>query len=236
MTMETLVRCDRAGRAYGRGPSAVVALHDATCAIEAGALIALTGPSGSGKSTLLHLIAGLDEPTAGSVDWPSLGARTSLRPGRIGIIFQGPSLLPPLDVAENVALPLLLCGASEASARAAAEQALDLLGLSDLAGKLPDELSGGQAQRVAIARALAVRPRLILADEPTGQLDVETGAHVVDVLLEAALVSGAAVLINTHDPRIAERMRSQWTMQDGRLDTGRLDIGCLDTAGPTSWS
>ena len=236
-----LVRCDRAGRAFGRGPSAVVALHDATCSIEAGQQIALTGPSGSGKSTLLHLIAGLDEPTAGSIDWPALGKRTSLRPGQIGIIFQAPSLLPPLDVAENVALPLLLCGASEASARAAALQALDLLGLGDLASKLPDELSGGQAQRVAIARALAVHPRLILADEPTGQLDVETGTHVVDVLLEAALVSGAAVLINTHDPRIAERMASQWTIHDGRLDTdrldtGRLDAGCLNTGGSTSWS
>lgn len=225
MTTTTLVRCDRAGRVFGRGPSAVVALHDATCSIEAGQQIALTGPSGSGKSTLLHLIAGLDEATAGSIEWPALGEQTSLRPGQIGIIFQAPSLLPPLDVAENVALPLLLCGASQASAHAAAIHALELLGLRELAGKLPDELSGGQAQRVAIARALTVRPRLILADEPTGQLDVETGAHVVDVLLEAALVSGAAVLINTHDPNIAERMRSQWTMHDGRLVTG----------GPSSW-
>ncbi len=221
MTTAALVRCDRAGRTYGTGAHAVVALHEASCEIAPGQQIALMGQSGSGKSTLLHLIAGLDEPTAGTVDWPALGAKSTLRPGLIGIVFQAPSLLPPLDVTENIALPLLLCGASESAARAAAIHAMELLGLHTLARKLPEELSGGQAQRVAIARVLATRPRLILADEPTGQLDFETATHVIDVLLHAAAITGAALLLNTHDPLIADRLAIQWEMRDGRLYTDR---------------
>ncbi len=221
MTTAALVRCDRAGRTYGTGANAVVALNEASCEIAPGQQIALMGQSGSGKSTLLHLVAGLDEPTAGTVDWPALGAKSLLRPGLIGIVFQAPSLLPPLDVTENIALPLLLCGTSESTARAAAVEAMELLGLHTLARKLPEELSGGQAQRVAIARVLATRPRLILADEPTGQLDFETATHVIDVLLHAAAITGAALLLNTHDPLIAERLASQWEMRDGRLSTDR---------------
>jgi ABC-type lipoprotein export system ATPase subunit len=213
-----LVRCAGLARTFGRGSSAVVALHHATCEIEAGQLVALVGPSGSGKSTLLHLLAGLDSPTAGTLEWPAL-ADAPLRPGPVAVVFQAPSLLAPLDVLENVALPLLLAGAERAPANEAALAALRALGLDTIATKLPDELSGGQAQRVAIARALAGSPRLILADEPTGQLDHDTAAAVVDALIAAAERSGAALVIATHDHDIATRFTTRWRVADGRLYT-----------------
>jgi putative ABC transport system ATP-binding protein/lipoprotein-releasing system ATP-binding protein len=214
---EPLVRCDGAARTYGSGQTATVALQPAGCAVWPGARIALVGPSGSGKSTLLHLMAGLDDPTVGAVSWPGIGTRAALRPGPIAVIFQGPSLLPPLTVEENVALPLVLDGTPDAAAHHRARAALDRLGLRDLADKLPEEISGGQAQRVAVARALAGAPVLILADEPTGQLDRASGAAVVDVLLAAAEHSGAALVIATHDPTVAERLPERWEMHSGRL-------------------
>ena len=215
---EVLIRCDRAGRTFGTGRAAVAALRDATCEVRAGEHVALVGPSGSGKSTLLHLMAGLDTPTTGTVTWPALGERSQLRPGPVAVVFQGPSLLPPLDVAENVALPLLLAGAGEDEARIGALAALDRLALRDLGAKLPDELSGGQAQRVAIARALVGRPRLILADEPTGQLDQETAAVVIDVLIDAARNAHAALIVSSHDPTIFQRLEQRWNVLDGHLD------------------
>jgi ABC-type lipoprotein export system ATPase subunit len=221
-----LVRCDGVARTFGEGERAVVAVHGVDCQVLAGERIAVTGPSGSGKSTLVHLLAGLDAPTHGTVRWPALGDRAALRPGPVGVVFQGPSLLAPLDVAENVALPRLLAGTDEAEARAAAGRALDRLGLSDLAAKLPEELSGGQAQRVAVARVLAGQPRLILADEPTGQLDHTTGTAVVQALLAAAGVLGAALLLTTHDPVIAGLLPTRWTMADGRLQQGREVASC----------
>jgi ABC-type lipoprotein export system ATPase subunit len=211
-----LVRCSALARTFGRGPAAVVALHHATCEINSGQLVALVGPSGSGKSTLLHLLAELDTPTAGTVEWPALAGAAS-RPGPVAVVFQAPSLLAPLDVLENVALPLLLAGAGQAAANEAAHRALDALGLDAIAAKLPDELSGGQAQRVAIARALAGSPRLILADEPTGQLDHDTATAVVDTLIAAATRSGAALVIATHDQNIARRFATRWRVADGRL-------------------
>jgi len=212
-----LARCDGAARTFGDGRTAVVALQPTTCRIWPGARIALTGRSGSGKSTLLHLLAGLDEPSLGTVSWPALGPRSALRPGRVGMVFQGPSLLPALSVAENVALPLLLAGRSEAEAIAGAGAALARLGLADLSAKLPEEISGGQAQRVAVARALTGAPALLLADEPTGQLDHDNAAAVVDVLDEAARHSGAALVLATHDDEMAERLPEHWVMRDGRI-------------------
>lgn len=214
-----LVRCLDAARTYGAGSSATVALQPTSCVISASARIALVGPSGSGKSTLLHLMAGLDAPTLGTVDWPAIGSRDDLRSGAVGVVFQGPSLLPPLTVEENVALPLVLAGAGDADAHLRARIALDLLDLIDLADKLPEEISGGQAQRIAVARAIAGEPKLILADEPTGQLDRLNGAAVVDVLLAAADHTGAALLVSTHDMTVAERLPERWEMSDGRLDT-----------------
>jgi putative ABC transport system ATP-binding protein len=132
-------------------------------------------------------------------------------------VLQGPSLLPPLDVRENVALPLLLAGADEREAGTRADDAMRLVGVADLAHQLPEELSGGQAQRVAVARVVAMRPALVLADEPTGQLDHATGAHVLDVLEAAADAVGAALVLTTHDPAVAARLVGRWTMRDGRL-------------------
>ena len=136
------------------------------------------------------------------------------------MVFQGPSLLPPLSVVENVALPRQLAGVSSEEAVEEARGALARLGLTELADKLPEEISGGQAQRVAVARVLASRPLLILADEPTSQLDRENGAHVVDVLLEAADAAGAALVIATHDHTIADRFVTRWTVADGVVTTG----------------
>jgi ABC-type lipoprotein export system ATPase subunit len=215
-----LVRFEGAARSFGHDAAARVALRETDCEVPAGARIALMGPSGSGKSTFLHLMAGLDEPTVGSVDWPGIGPREALRPGPIALIFQGPSLIPALSVAENVALPLVLGGSSSGTAADRADQALARLGLEDLRDKLPEEISGGQAQRVAACRALAGEPRLILADEPTGQLDHTSGAQVVELLLEAADHAGAALVLSTHDPAIASRVPTHWRLADGVLTTG----------------
>lgn len=187
-----LIDCRDAARTYGQGENAVVAVHGATCRVRAGDRIAIMGPSGSGKSTLLHLMAGLERPTSGEIDWPALGRPATAHD--IGVVFQSPSLIPALDVAENAALPLVLSGASEAEARRRALSALAAVGVADLADKLPEELSGGQAQRVAVARVLALRPRVVIADEPTGQLDRATGRHVMDVLLDTAAELGAALV------------------------------------------
>lgn len=212
-----LVSCQGAARSYGEGATATVALQPTDCVVEPGARVALMGPSGSGKSTLLHLMAGLDTPTVGSVSWPALGDVGDLRPGPVAVIFQGPSLLAPLTVEENVALGLILSGTDDDEARDAARAALELVDLVDVRDKLPEEISGGQAQRVAVARALAGRPRLVLADEPTGQLDRANGTAVIETLLLAADHADAALVVSTHDPAIAEHLRERWRMRDGRL-------------------
>jgi ABC-type lipoprotein export system ATPase subunit len=224
-TREILARCDGVARTFGSGRAAVVAVSGVTCEIRNGDRIALMGPSGSGKSTLLHLIAGLDEPTRGLLTWPAIGSREQLRPGPVGVVFQAPSLLPPLDVLENVTLPLLLAGESPDVARRKAHGALERLDLGSLAAKLPEEISGGQAQRVAVARVLAGRPRLILADEPTGQLDHVVGALAIDALIDAAVASGAALVISTHEPRIGDRLEVVWQMRDGLLDR-EIGLAC----------
>ncbi|MCW2880755.1 MAG: transporter ATP-binding protein [Sphaerisporangium sp.] len=201
-----LVRCVDVARTYGQGQDAVVAVHGVTCTVGEGDQIALTGSSGSGKTTLLHLLAGLDRPTTGKIH---RGAAT------IGIVFQGPSLLPPLDVTENVALPLLIAGRDDAQARSEALLALEAVGIADLADRLPEELSGGQAQRVALARVLAAKPRLIIADEPTGQLDSVQADHVIDLLIGLASDLGAGLVVATHDRSIADRFPRRWDMRDG---------------------
>jgi putative ABC transport system ATP-binding protein/lipoprotein-releasing system ATP-binding protein len=213
------VRCARVSRTYGAGQAANVALQPTDCEVNAGQRIGLVGPSGSGKSTLLHLMAGLDDPSAGTVSWPAIGTRAQLRPGRVAVIFQGPSLLPPLSVLENTALPLLIGGMTDTEARRVAREALGKLGLAELADKLPEEISGGQAQRVAVARALAGEPSLILADEPTGQLDSVNATGVVDVLLAASAHAGAALVVSTHDDHVAARLPERWEIHNGQLTT-----------------
>jgi ABC-type lipoprotein export system ATPase subunit len=214
-----LVRCEGVARTYGHGPTATVALQATDCEVFAGQRIAVVGPSGSGKSTLLHLIAGLDDPSLGTVSWPAIGSRDELQPGPVAVVFQGPSLLPPLTVLENVSLPLVIGGMTDGAARDLARSALRTLDLEELADKLPEEISGGQAQRVAVARALAGEPTLILADEPTGQLDRANGAAVVDVLLAASEHAGSALVISTHDLTVAARLPERWEMHSGELQT-----------------
>jgi putative ABC transport system ATP-binding protein/lipoprotein-releasing system ATP-binding protein len=164
----------------------------------------------------MHLMAGLDEPTAGEIRWPLLRGSDALRPAKVAVVFQSPSLVPALSVAENVELPLILGGAP-GDTRAVALAALAQVGLAELAEKLPEELSGGQGQRVAMARAMAVRPKLLLADEPTGQLDQSTGKALIDALLEWLSGSQTALVIATHDPAVAERMADVWRMEHGHL-------------------
>jgi ABC-type lipoprotein export system ATPase subunit len=214
---DVLVRAKDLVRVYGTGSRAVRAVSAATFSVELGQRIALVGPSGSGKSTLLLLIAGLDAPTSGALTWPALGDPRNLRPGPITIAFQGPSLLPPLNVVENVALPLLLEGRAQTESVDAARVALDLFELGDIAEKLPEEISGGQAQRAGLARAIVGEPRLILADEPTGQLDHETAGRAMLALLDAADASGAAVVVATHDLAVAGTMDARWRIEAGEL-------------------
>jgi putative ABC transport system ATP-binding protein/lipoprotein-releasing system ATP-binding protein len=213
-----LVECDGASRVYGSGTTAAVALEPAYCAVAPRDRIAVIGPSGSGKSTLLHLMAGLDDPSRGEVRWPSIGPRDALRPGPVAVVFQGPSLLPPLTVLENVELPLVLAGTDQQAARHRATRALDALGLRDVRDKLPEEISGGQAQRAAVARALAGEPALLIADEPTGQLDYASARVVTAALIHAAETVGAALVVATHDPAVAGKFEDQWHMHSGRLE------------------
>ena len=186
MSSANLVDLDAATLDYGSGDRVVHAVVEVTAVVATGASIAITGPSGSGKSSLLHLIAGLESPTRGKVTWPAFGTSPHADPARAGLVFQAPSLIPSLDVLENIALPLIVAGFTDAQASARAREALDLLDLTWLAHQVPDTLSGGQAQRAALARILAVRPPLMLADEPTGQLDTETGGAVLDLMVRVA--------------------------------------------------
>jgi putative ABC transport system ATP-binding protein/lipoprotein-releasing system ATP-binding protein len=214
---EILFEADHVSRSFGSA-AGVRALVDASCRVGTGEQIAIVGPSGSGKSTLLNLMAGLDHPTAGTVRWPVLGAPSDLRPRQIAVVFQTVSLIPALSSLENVELPLRLAG-DGARAEARARAALAMLGIEGLAGHLPEELSGGQAQRVAMARAMAVNPRLVLADEPTGQLDRTTSAQMLDEILAWAERLAITLIVATHDQSVAQRLQRVWRMDHGRLDT-----------------
>ena len=204
-------------RAFRQGGGNLLAVSQANCRVVPGDRIAICGPSGSGKSTLLHMLAGLDAPTAGRLSWPAHGDGLRLRPAYLSIALQTPDLLPALTVAENVSLPLLLRGDRPQQARQNAEEILDQLALVDLIDQLPEELSGGQSQRVVLARTLVTRPRLILADEPTGQLDHPTARDLFDRLLAFLETDDSALVIATHDGTIAVRMSTRWDMQKGIL-------------------
>lgn len=226
---DVLIEAQSLNRTYRHGETQVVALATASFVLNRGDRIALAGRSGSGKTTLLHLMAALDTPTSGTIDWPALGARETLLPGKISLVFQTPSLLEPLTVSENVALPLLMADAADPGDRAsdvegAVSAALARFGLEALAQKLPEELSGGQMQRVAMARAAAGRPLVILADEPTGQLDQTTGQALLDALIAHLANTPTALVIATHDPAVSARMNTLW----------RMERGVLTEAGPTA--
>lgn len=217
MRDDVLVLARGIGRDYQTGDGTVMqVLSDVSCDIAAGDRIALTGPSGSGKSTLLHILAGLLDPTRGAVSWPALGTRDTLMPEGVQVAFQGHSLFPPLTVAQNIALPLVLAGRGDEGGPVAGGL-LERFGLQNLADKLPEELSGGQAQRVAVLRALAIRPRLILADEPTGQLDGITAAAFMAEVLAVTQSEGMALVVATHDPEAAARMAVRWAIEHGNL-------------------
>jgi putative ABC transport system ATP-binding protein len=216
-------------RTHGAGDTAVQALRGISLAVEPGELIAVMGPSGSGKSTLLNLAGGLDRPTNGQVyvEGQHLGAATRrqlarLRRHSVGYVFQDLNLLPSLTAAENVALPLELDGVSVRKARRLAEAALAEVDLADLAPRFPDEMSGGQQQRVAIARALVGDRRLVLADEPTGALDSQTGEAILR-LLRSRVDAGAAGVLVTHEARHAAWADRVVFLRDGVV---------VDTAGP----
>src|SRR3954468_12203992 len=207
--MTTVLQLDDVTRVHGEGETAVQALRAVSLTAYAGELVAIMGPSGSGKSTLLTLAGGLDSPTSGTVsvegtDLASLGGngRARMRRTSIGYVFQDFNLIPALTAAENVALPRELDGEGTRAARKLARAALEEVGIGELANRFPDHMSGGQQQRVAIARAVVGDRRLILADEPTGALDTETGEEILR-LLRARCDAGAAGVLVTHEARHA---------------------------------
>jgi putative ABC transport system ATP-binding protein/lipoprotein-releasing system ATP-binding protein len=213
---ELLVSAKGVFRSFVQGGTTIEALKPTTCFVRPKTRTAIMGSSGSGKSTLLHLLAALDVPTGGDISWPALGARDYLRPGKISIAFQTPSLVPFLSVAENVGLPLFVLGKGD-DARAAAKAELTRFGLQELDEKLPEELSGGQAQRVALARATATRPRLLLADEPTGQLDQATARAAIAALISWADAAESSLVVATHDEAVARSFSDVWQLDHGRL-------------------
>ncbi len=211
-------------KVYGSGETAVTALDAVDLSIAPGEFVAVMGPSGCGKSTLLNLIGGLDTPTSGSVEIDgseisrmSDDEVTRLRRERIGFVFQFFNLIPVLDAVENAALPLLLEGMSSGDARAHAREWLTRLGLEDRLTSRPDQLSGGQQQRVAVARALVTEPALVLADEPTGNLDSKSSTDIALLLKQVSEQWGRAILMVTHDARIAAHAGRIVFMRDGRI-------------------
>ena len=211
-----------ATRSYRSGTTTVRALRNGTVRISKGELVALAGPSGSGKSTLLHLIGCLDRPDTGEitlgdlrVSHMSAGSLAAVRRDRLGFVFQSFNLVPVLTAYENVEYPLLLTGASAATRRERVTDLLARVGLAEKAQRRPHELSGGERQRVAIARALVNGPSLVLADEPTANLDSATGAAVLDVMEDLRDRLGVAFLFASHDSRLVERMDRVVTMKDG---------------------
>jgi putative ABC transport system ATP-binding protein len=206
------------------GRRRVTALQEIDLEIPKGELVSIVGPSGSGKSTLLNLIGGLDRPTAGTItldgqrlDGLNDDGLTAVRRDKLGFIFQFFNLLPSLSCLENVALPLHLRGWPRKQIEARARELLDLVNLTARIDHLPDELSGGERQRVAIARALSVYPPILLADEPTGNLDTQTGADILALIKDLHVRLGATILIVTHDASVAQTCQRTITIRDGRI-------------------
>ena len=220
----TIVDARRLHRVFPMHAGPVEAVRDVSIRVEAGEYIAISGPSGCGKSTLLHLLGCVDWPTGGSVVFEGRetgrlneGERSRIRLMRIGFVFQRFFLLPMLTAWENVELPQAEARVGAARRKVRTRELLDYVGLADRAGHLPSQLSGGEMQRVAIARALANHPALLLADEPTGELDEETGEHVAD-LFDRVNRDGTAIVLVTHNAALAARARIRLTMKSGALE------------------
>lgn len=224
MSEQAVLRCEALTRTYGSGATEVKALVDAELAIEPGELVILRGPSGSGKTTLLNLLGGLDVPTSGHV-W--LGERevtgaserdlVDMRRREIGYIFQTFALLSALSAAENVELPMRMIGMPLAERRERVAELLAVVGLAEHAEQRPNELSGGQQQRLGIARALANSPRLIIADEPTGQLDSLNAEAMMSLIASLVHERGVSAIVSTHDPRMAAHADRILEIHDGHL-------------------
>ncbi len=226
----SLVQTQDLTKIYGSGETAVTALDRVNVKIDAGEFVAVMGPSGCGKSTLLHLLGGLDRPTSGEVliEGASLGKLsddklTELRRRKIGFVFQFFNLIPVLDAVENAALPVMLDGVNASKAKTQARDWLERVGLQNRLHSRPDQLSGGQQQRVAIARALVAEPALVLADEPTGNLDSRAADEIAGLLRQVAEAWGRSVVMVTHDPRIAAYADRIIFLKDGTIvDETRL--------------
>ncbi|MCL4820063.1 MAG: ABC transporter ATP-binding protein [Vicinamibacteria bacterium] len=222
--MPALIRFDRVSKTYPEGDAPRVVLREASAEVAAGEIVAIRGRSGSGKSTLLNLVAGLDSPTSGdvwlgdvAVNRLSPRERTLLRRDRMGFVFQFFNLIPTLRVLENVVLPAELAGRGPRAARERALALLDRVGLASRADAFPDRLSGGEQQRVALARALVMDPPLVLADEPTGNLDDHAGEVVMQLLDEMTRAAGKTLLLVTHSREVAGRADRVLTIEDGHL-------------------
>jgi len=224
---ENVIRLTNVSKSYSAGGQKIIGLDDVSLELNAGDFAVLMGPSGGGKTTLLNCIGGLDQPDHGEITIRGYSVagmndkeRTQLRRTEIGFVFQFFNLLPTLTVWENIELPLLLADKAEGGHERISEL-LDYVGLLDRAKSFPAELSGGQMQRVAIARALAPKPYALLADEPTGNLDSENGARILDLMKQAAADFGATVILATHNPQIMEHGNRCWEIRDGRLSSTR---------------
>lgn len=217
---------------YRSGPREVTVLDGVDLRVEANEFVAVVGPSGSGKTTLLGLLAGLDRPTSGTVrlDGVDLGAldedgRARLRAEKVGFVFQTFQLLPTLTALENVLVPLELAGAADGRARDRAVSLLERVGLGDRLDHYPAQLSGGEQQRVAIARAFANEPKILFADEPTGNLDAETGATIVELLFELNRALTTTVVLVTHDMALASRVGRVIRIAGGRIVADERRVG-----------
>lgn len=224
MSNSILLQCDKLCKRYQEGKVQTDVLHDVSFSINTGELMAIVGSSGSGKSTLLHLLGGLDTPTSGDVIFHgkpmssmSSSAKAELRNRELGFIYQFHHLLPDFTAMENVAMPLLIGKNNTDETKQRALEMLKAVGLEHRSNHRPSELSGGERQRVAIARALVNNPRLVLADEPTGNLDARNADSIFELLGELNVRQGTAFLVVTHDLQLARRMSRQLEMRDGRL-------------------
>jgi len=219
-----ILQAENLSKVYGQGETAVTALDAANLSVDAREFVAVMGPSGCGKSTLLQLLGGLDRPSSGRVliDGQALGdlsddQLTKLRRRQIGFVFQSFNLIPMLDATENAALPITLDGAPLAEGQAKATRWLEQVGLGHRLRNRPDQLSGGQQQRVAIARALIAEPKLVLADEPTGNLDSHSSDEIAALLRQVASEWGRAVVMVTHERSFAQRTSRQIVLSDGQV-------------------